>query len=134
MAPPCAHLEALMTVLATRIRPSVAQNRSMPMAAITAPTAQASMTNAKTRRQNRARRDGGVEVMTILLPHRKAIIRSQVGGRAIPTVRPAVAARRGSIRRRLDRRHVVVGETEVVADLMHEHVGDDSAQRLVVLG
>jgi hypothetical protein len=30
-------------------------------------------------------------------------------------------------------RTVVVGEAEVVADLMHQHVGDDGAQRFVVL-
>src|SRR6516164_484874 len=34
----------------------------------------------------------------------------------------------------LDRGHVVVGKTEMVADLVHQHVGDDRAQRLVVLG
>src|SRR5262245_29637829 len=35
---------------------------------------------------------------------------------------------------RLDRRHVVVGEAEMVADLVHQHVGDDGTKRLVVLG
>src|SRR5437016_1837826 len=35
---------------------------------------------------------------------------------------------------RLERLHVVVGEAEMVADLVHQHMGDDRAQRLVVLG
>src|ERR1700724_2691813 len=35
---------------------------------------------------------------------------------------------------RLDRRNVLVGKPEMVADLVEQHVGDDPAQRLVVLG
>src|SRR5262245_24636623 len=35
---------------------------------------------------------------------------------------------------RLDLLHVVVRQAEVVADLVHQHVGDDGAERLVVLG
>src|SRR6516162_9060531 len=35
---------------------------------------------------------------------------------------------------RLDGVHIVVGEPEMVPDLVHQHVLDDGAQRLVVLG
>src|ERR1700693_1591206 len=41
----------------------------------------------------------------------------------------------GRLRRvRLDRRDVLVGEAEMVADFVEQHVGDDFSQRLVVLG
>src|SRR5579871_6403942 len=33
-----------------------------------------------------------------------------------------------------DALHVVVGKSEVMADLMHEHVRDDRAQRFLMLG
>src|SRR5262245_5709930 len=43
-------------------------------------------------------------------------------------------APRHSAHARLDCSHVVVGEAEMVTDFVHEDVGDDRAQRLVVLG
>ena len=36
-------------------------------------------------------------------------------------------------RARLDRRHVAVGEPEMMADLVHQHMRDDGPQRLVVV-
>src|SRR5215831_17220776 len=53
--------------------------------------------------------------------------------RSQPRLRRA-SRRRRSARRRLDRGHVVIGKTEMVADLVHQDVSDDRAQRLVVLG
>src|SRR5438552_2389260 len=38
-----------------------------------------------------------------------------------------------SLHARFDRFHVGVGEAEMVADLVHEHMGHDRAERLVVL-
>src|SRR5258708_6370875 len=38
------------------------------------------------------------------------------------------------IRLVFDALHVVIGESEVVADLVHEHVDDDGAERFLVLG
>src|SRR3984893_14683604 len=43
-------------------------------------------------------------------------------------------APRHSAHARLDCGHVVVGEAEMVTDFVHEDVGDDRPQRLVVLG
>src|SRR5271163_1867632 len=40
----------------------------------------------------------------------------------------------GIFRRRFDRLHVGVGEAEMMADLMHQHVLDDGAERFIVLG
>src|ERR1019366_4642261 len=40
---------------------------------------------------------------------------------------------RSSARRGLDRRHVVVGEAEMVADLVHEDMGHDRAERVLAL-
>jgi hypothetical protein len=34
---------------------------------------------------------------------------------------------------RLDRFHVVVGQAEMMADFMDQHMGDDGAQRLVMV-
>src|SRR5580700_8224062 len=39
-----------------------------------------------------------------------------------------------SIRAGFDRLHVGVGQAEMVADLVHQHVGDDGAQRILVRG
>src|SRR5206468_9845410 len=39
-----------------------------------------------------------------------------------------------SFHARLDCHHVVVGEAEMVADLVHQHMGHNGAERLVVLG
>ena len=37
------------------------------------------------------------------------------------------------IGRRFDGFHVFIGKAEMVADLVHQHMGDDLAQRLAVL-
>src|SRR5213080_1718309 len=50
-------------------------------------------------------------------------------GRFVKCSRAPVSAGAAQSRHaRLDRRHVIVGETEMVADLVHQHMGDDRAQ------
>src|SRR5262249_44814084 len=57
----------------------------MPMAAITAPTAQQSIMNAKTRRQNRARGDSSAEIMAMPVP---ALQTYQISRQFSPVFRP----------------------------------------------
>src|SRR5262249_29187803 len=60
--------------------------------------------------------------------------RSNVCFWSVARTGPMPAMSCGSACGRLDRRHIVVGQAEMMADFVHQDVGDDLAQRLVVLG
>src|SRR3984957_11292040 len=52
----------------------------------------------------------------------------------VPVLRIGYAPKKILICRRFDRRHVVIGETEMMADLVDQHMADDPSQRFVMFG